>query len=65
MLIVLKALIELTKHICGAPRNGASKEEIQDMLLHSAIYSGVLATQEAFRVVKAYLIIKIVINLHT
>jgi 4-carboxymuconolactone decarboxylase len=52
MLAALKAPQELKGHIRGALNNGASKEEIQEVLLHSALYCGVPSTQEAFRAAK-------------
>jgi 4-carboxymuconolactone decarboxylase len=54
MLAALKAPTELTGHIRGALRNGASKEEIQEVLLHSAVYCGAPAAQEAFRAAKTF-----------
>ena len=54
MLTALKASTELTGHIRGALRNGASKEEIQEVLLHSAVYCGAPAAQEAFRAAKVF-----------
>ena len=54
MLTALKAPTELTGHIRGALRNGASKEEIQEVLLHSAVYCGAPAAQEAFRAAKKF-----------
>jgi len=54
MLAALKATDELSGHIHGAVRNGASEEEIQEVLLHSAVYCGAPAAQQAFRVVRAY-----------
>ena len=49
MLAALKAPQELKGHIRGALTNGATKEEIQEVLLHSAVYCGAPAAQEAFR----------------
>ena len=40
---------ELKGHIRGALNNGASVEEIQEVLLHSLPYCGAPAAQEAFR----------------
>lgn len=54
MLAALKAPTELTGHIRGALRNGATKEEIQEVLLHSAVYCGAPAAQEAFRAAKTF-----------
>ena len=55
MLTALKAPNELKGHICGALRNGATVSEIQEVLLHSAVYCGAPATQEAFRAAKEVL----------
>jgi len=52
MLAALKAPQELKGHIRGALNNGATKEEIREVLLHSAIYCGAPAAQEAFRAAK-------------
>jgi len=49
MLTALKCPAELKGHIRGAINNGATKEEIQEVLLHSAVYCGAPAAQEAFR----------------
>ena len=40
---------ELKGHIRGALNNGASVDEIQEVLLHSLPYCGAPAAQEAFR----------------
>lgn len=52
MLAALKAPTELKGHVRGALRNGCSVEEIQDVLLQSAVYCGVPAGIEAFRAAK-------------
>ncbi len=52
MLAALKAPQELKGHIRGALNNGATKKEIQEVLLHSAVYCGAPAAQEAFRAAK-------------
>ncbi len=49
MLAALKAPTELKGHVRGALRNGCSVEEIQEVLLHSIVYCGAPAAQEAFR----------------
>ena len=46
---------ELKLHVAGAIRNGATKEEIREVLLHVAIYSGVPAAVDSFRIAKAAL----------
>lgn len=48
-LTALKSPTELKGHVRGALNNGASIEEIQEVLLHSLPYCGAPATQEAFR----------------
>ena len=49
ILAALKAPQELKGHIRGALNNGATAEEIREVLLHSAVYCGAPAAQEAFR----------------
>ncbi|RLJ39871.1 carboxymuconolactone decarboxylase family protein [Acidovorax sp. 106] len=40
---------ELKGHVRGALNNGASVQEIQEVLLHASIYCGVPAAVDAFR----------------
>lgn len=49
MLAALKAPTELKGHVRGALNNGCSVAEIQEVLLHSVVYCGAPAAQEAFR----------------
>ncbi len=49
MLAALKAPQELKGHMRVALDNGATAEEIREVLLHSAVYCGAPAAQEAFR----------------
>jgi len=49
MLTALGKQHELKAHVRGALNNGASKEELQEVLLHAAIYCGVPAAVDAFR----------------
>ena len=49
MLTALGKQQELKAHVRGALNNGATKEEIQEMLLHASIYCGLPAAVEAFR----------------
>ncbi|OIQ93890.1 carboxymuconolactone decarboxylase family protein [mine drainage metagenome] len=49
MLAALGRQHELKGHVRGALRNGASVEEIQEVLLHAAVYCGVPCAVEAFR----------------
>lgn len=43
---------EFKLHLRGALRNGCTKEEIQDALIQLAIYAGIPAGVEAFRLAK-------------
>lgn len=49
MLTALGKQNELKGHVRGALNNGATVAEIQEVLLHAAIYCGVPAAVEAFR----------------
>ncbi len=51
-LAALKAPAELKTHVRGALRNGCTEEEIQEVLLQSAVYCGVPAGIDAFRAAK-------------
>lgn len=53
MLIALNRSHELGVHVRGALRNGLTREEIREVLLQTAIYCGVPAAIEAFRVADA------------
>ena len=55
MLTALNRSHELRVHVRGAIRNGCTPEEIQEVLLQAAIYCGVPAAMEAFRVAEAVL----------
>jgi len=55
MLTALNRSHELRVHVRGAIRNGCTPEEIQEVLLQAAIYCGVPAAMEAFRVTEAVL----------
>lgn len=55
MLTALNRSHELRVHVRGAVRNGCTREEIQEVLLQAAIYCGVPAAMEAFRVAEAAL----------
>jgi 4-carboxymuconolactone decarboxylase len=50
MLTALNRSHELAVHVRGALRNGCTVAEIQEVLLQAAIYCGVPAAMEAFRV---------------
>ena len=49
MLTCLNRPHELKMHVRGALRNGLTKEEIREVLLHATIYAGVPAGVDAFR----------------
>lgn len=49
MLTALGKTHELKGHVRGALNNGVTKEELQEVLLHAAIYCGVPAAVEGFR----------------
>lgn len=49
MLTALGRTQELKGHVRGAINNGATVEEIREVLLHSAVYCGVPLTIDAFR----------------
>jgi 4-carboxymuconolactone decarboxylase len=49
MLTALGKQNELKGHVRGALNNGATVEEIQEVLLHATIYCGVPTAVEAFR----------------
>jgi 4-carboxymuconolactone decarboxylase len=53
MLTALNRSHELGVHVRGALRNGCTTEEVQEVLLQAAIYCGVPAAMEAFRVAEA------------
>jgi 4-carboxymuconolactone decarboxylase len=52
MLGTLNRPHELKVHVKGAIRNGATKEEIRETLLQVAIYAGVPAAVDSFRLAK-------------
>jgi 4-carboxymuconolactone decarboxylase len=52
MLGTLNRPNELKVHVKGAIRNGATKEEIRETLLQVAIYAGVPAAVDSFRLAK-------------
>jgi len=49
MLTALGRQTELRGHVRGALNNGVTPAEIQEILLHSAVYCGVPLASEAFR----------------
>ncbi len=52
MCIALNRPEELRIHLRGAVRNGVSREEIRELLLHSFLYCGGPAALDAYRVVR-------------
>lgn len=52
MLTALNRPHELKLHVTGALRNGCSAEDIRETLLQTAIYCGVPAALDAFRVAR-------------
>ena len=55
MLTALNRPAELELHLRGALRNGVSVTEIREVLLQTAVYCGVPAALEAFKVAKKVL----------
>lgn len=49
MLVALNRANEFKLHLRGALNNGCTREEIQEVLLQTAIYCGIPAGSEAFR----------------
>ncbi len=49
MLTALGKQHELKGHVRGALNNGVTPQELQEVLLHAAVYCGVPAAVEAFR----------------
>ncbi|NBW00413.1 MAG: 4-carboxymuconolactone decarboxylase [Betaproteobacteria bacterium] len=52
MLTALNRPHELKLHIKGAIRNGVSRDEIREILLQTAIYCGVPAAIDSFRIAR-------------
>ena len=50
MLTALNRGAELRIHVRGAVNNGCTREEIQEALLQTAVYCGLPASLEAFRI---------------
>jgi 4-carboxymuconolactone decarboxylase len=55
MLSALNRPHELRLHIRGALRNGVTKEEIREVLLQVAVYCGIPAGVESFRIAREVL----------
>jgi 4-carboxymuconolactone decarboxylase len=52
MLIALGRSQEIKGHVRGALNNGASREEIQEVLFHATVYCGFPLAVDAFRSIK-------------
>lgn len=52
MISVLNRPHELKLHVAGALRNGVTKEEIREVFLQVAIYAGVPAAIDSFRIAR-------------
>jgi 4-carboxymuconolactone decarboxylase len=50
LMIALNREAELRLHLRAAQRNGVTKEEIKELLLHCAIYCGLPAANSAFHI---------------
>ena len=55
MLVVLRCEDELAMHVRAALQGGLGPEEIQEVLLHAAVYAGVPAANAAFAVAQRVL----------
>ena len=55
MLTALGRSEELEVHLAAAVRNGVTEEQLQETLLHAAIYCGIPASVNAFRVARKVL----------
>ncbi|HUZ20437.1 MAG TPA: carboxymuconolactone decarboxylase family protein [Acidimicrobiales bacterium] len=55
MLVALGRAPEIRVHVKAAIANGVSKEEIREVLMHSAIYCGIPAAVDGFRNASAVL----------
>jgi 4-carboxymuconolactone decarboxylase len=56
MIAALNRAAEFELHVRGALRNGCTPEEIRDTLIQVAIYAGIPAGVEAFRIARKVLI---------
>lgn len=54
MFTALNRPYELKLHLKGALNNGCTKEEIREVLLQAAIYCGIPAAMDGFRVAKEF-----------
>jgi 4-carboxymuconolactone decarboxylase len=53
VLTALRAEGEIAMHVRAALRNGASREEIGEVLLHTAVYAGAPAANSAFAIAQS------------
>lgn len=53
MLIALNRNDELKMHLKAAKNNGVSRQEIKELLMHSAIYCGIPAANSAFHLAES------------
>jgi len=56
MIAALNRAAEFELHVRGAIRNGCTPEEIRDTLIQVAVYAGIPAGVEAFRIARKVLI---------
>ena len=54
-LVALRCHEELPMHVRGAIRNGLSRAEISEILLHTSVYAGVPAANSAFAIARRVL----------
>jgi 4-carboxymuconolactone decarboxylase len=52
MLIGLNRPEEIRMHLKAAIRNGVTREQLQELLLHSSVYCGVPAANDAFHIAR-------------
>ncbi|HSV83751.1 MAG TPA: carboxymuconolactone decarboxylase family protein [Ramlibacter sp.] len=55
MLTALNRPNQLKNHVEGALNNGCTKDELREILLHTAVYCGLPAATDAFRVAEEVL----------
>lgn len=55
MLCTMRQWDELGQHVAGAVRNGATPEEVREVLLQVAVYAGFPAASQGFRVAREVL----------
>jgi 4-carboxymuconolactone decarboxylase len=55
MLVALNRPNQLRSHVEGAYKNGVSVEELQEIILHCAVYAGLPAAVDGFRIAEEVL----------